>query len=611
MMKFNDFIVGFYRIMLLIFGVFEIALIWAMSMFFICYISSDTNEVTFFCKDHYILNIIVVIAFVAILFVLKKKKVISSFVEKLDDDEFYNKTKSVMLKIIALIAFIWVVITQYVPGSDQLDVLSSAYKYGVNDTSVIEAGGYLDKWLHNVGITTVERILGAVVGDFNIIFMQLLNIPGIVLIYKKIVDIWDKEGGSRLSQVCTLVAGIIFYPLIMYASFVYGNIWSVTLSLLAFDAEMDYFDSKKKSCILKFALAVGLSYIVKSSAIIFMVAFGIYAIVRGAMEKTKLYHILILLLAMCVSYAFFSIVPKIALSKSMGRELRDSDGIWAFIAMGLQEDGTTAGWYNNYCLDVYYDNNRDSEVAEKIAREEVFNRIDFFLSDKHNGFEFFSKKIASSWIEPTYQGYWVNQVRAHRVVFPAWLDSFMSAKGYATAAKIFNFFQILVFFGTVLWLILEDKKAFVAKSFFLLSVVGGFTFLLFWETKSQYTITYFILLFPYAAYGYELLLSKAKGVVKESNKPILIYTALTVVCFLVGYTLDASYCLSNNNDAYAIYLDNYVQPGMTESVNEINHLRTDLDAANQQNAFHIEQVEELQEREEYYQKLLEENGIEY
>ena len=31
--------------------------------------------------------------------------------------------------------------------------------------------------------------------------------------------------------------------------------------------------------------------------------------------------------------------------------------------------------------------------------------------------------------------------------------------------------------------------------------IGGFLFHLFWEAKSQYTITYFVLLIPYCAKG--------------------------------------------------------------------------------------------------------------
>ena len=611
MSKFNNGLVASYRFMLLLFGVLEIALLWTMSMFFICYISSDVNEVTFFCKDHIFINILFIGIAIVILFLLKKKGLIQLLMDKLDDDSFYKKVKTYMLRIIAVMGFVWVIITQYVPGSDQLDVLSSAYKYGVRDATVVEAGGYLDKWLHNVGIATVERVLALFVGDFNVVFMQLLNVLGIVFIYKKIVDTWEKQGGSRFSQICTLAAGIVFYPFIMYASFVYGNIWSVTLSLFAFDAELDYFDSKKKVYLLKFAIAVGLSYMVKGSAILFIVALGIYAIIRGAVDKTKLYHILVVILVMLLSYGICSVGPKAVLSNKLDRELRDSDGIWAFIAMGLQEEGATAGWYNGYCLNVYYDNNRDTVASEKEAKDEVINRLNYLFGDKHNAYEFFSKKIASTWIEPTYQGYWINQVRAHRVIFNDWLEAFMSAKGYNVAAKLFNYLQILVFLGTVLWLILEDKVQLVNKSFLLLSFIGGFTFFLFWETKAQYAVTYYVLLFPYAASGYELLLEKANTVTKESNKLVFAYVLATFVIFSVAYVRDGSNCLSNHNDAYSIYLDSFNPTPMVESVNEINSLRADLGASNEREAYYIEQLEKAQEREAYYKKLLEENNIEY
>ena len=230
----------FYRFMLILFGVAEVAVLWVMSVFFICFISSDTNEVTFFCKDNAFLNIFIIFIFIGILYFLYQKSVVDRFIRKLDDDICFEKTKSIMLRIIFIIALLWVVITQYVPGSDQLDVLSSAYKYGKHATDMVEAGGYLDKWPHNIGITTVERLLAIIVGDYNVVFMQLLNIPGIVLIYKAIVDTWAKVGGSRISQIITLGCGIAFYPMIMYASFVYGNIWSVTFALLAYETVIDY-----------------------------------------------------------------------------------------------------------------------------------------------------------------------------------------------------------------------------------------------------------------------------------------------------------------------------------------------------------------------------------
>ncbi len=588
----NKFIISFYNIMLLLFGVLEIGLLWVMSIFFICYISSDSNEVTFFCKDNWLLNILCIVVFIVVLAILKKKAVMTSFSEKLADDNYFKKIKSVLFKTIIVIGVLWVLITQYVPGSDQLDVMASAYKYGAGQTDMVEAHGYLDKWLHNVGITTVERVFAIIVGDYNAVFMQLLNVLGIALIYKKLVDSWDKLGGSRLSQVCIYACGVIFYPLIMYASFVYGNIWSVTFALIAFDAELDFFEQNRYADIFKCALTLGLSYIVKGSGIIFVVAVVIYAIVRGAIDKAKWYKVAILIVLSCLSIMAFNVFPKMALAKVTNRELRDSDGIWSFIAMGLQENGTAPGWYNGYCLNVYYDNGRNSKVSEAIAKQEVLDRLEYLFSDKHHAFAFFSKKIASMWIEPTYQGYWINQVRTHRTVFPAWLDAFMSVKGYTIAAKIFDVFLVLTFTGNVLWLVLGDKKKFASQSFFLLSVVGGFTFHLSWEIKGQYAITYFVLLFPYAIAGYELLLEKGKTSFKESNKDILAYVLAVAVIYMVAYKADASNCLSQHNVTYASYVKSWQAPYMTESIEDINRMKAQYQEAEKLNVKLLDYVEE-------------------
>ncbi len=201
------------------------------------------------------------------------------------------------------------------------------------------------------------------------------------------------------------------------------------------------------------------------------------------------------------------------------------------------------------------------------------------------------------WIEPTYEGYWINQVRAHRVAFPGWLETFMSGKGYAIGAKIFDFFGIIILTGTLLWLILEDKAKFNDRSFLLLSFVGGFTFSLMWEAKSQYNITYFILLFPYAMSGFEMMLDRGRVLIRSANKVIIAYTCATIVLFLAAYKLDGSNCLSQHNDAFNTYIAEWRMNDLTETVNEINAMKA--------------WIKGYQEQCTYYQKLLNDNGITY
>ncbi len=592
-----------YRTILLLFGVVEIALLWVMSISFICYISNDENEATFFCKDNAILNILIIVLFIIVLYLLSKRPFITSFKTRLSDDIFFKKVKKYLLWIIAAIGFIWVIITQYIPGADQIDVLGSAYRYGVGATDMVRSGGYLDKWPHNIGITTLETILARVFGDFNIIFMQLLNVPGLVLIYKKMVDSWDKLGGSRFSQICTLVCGIIFYPMIMYVSFVYGNIWSVAFALIAFEAEIDYFREYKIKSLIICILTIGLSFMAKASGIIFLIALCIFAIILGLKDKIKLYKVAVIIIAMSLSVVAFSVIPKKIMIKKTGYDIRD-DGIWAFVAMALQEDGTAPGWYNGYVFDVYSNNDWNTELAEKEAKEETFNRLNYLFSDKHHAYEFFSKKVASMWIEPTFEGYWINQTRNHRVRFPGWLELFMSAKGYAAATKFFDVFEILILTGSLLWLILEEKDKFNCKSFLLLSFVGGFTFNLMWESKSQYTITYFILLFPYAMEGFEYLMEKRKEMLSSTNKVILAYSCATVVIYTAGYFLDGSNCLSQHNEVFDKYIDEWTMNDLTESTHEINNMKAKIED-------YQDQCESYQEQCDYYRGLLDDNGIEY
>ena len=62
--------------------------------------------------------------------------------------------------------------------------------------------------------------------------------------------------------------------------------------------------------------------------------------------------------------------------------------------------------------------------------------------------------------------------------------------------------QSALLFGLVLFLILGRKKLKLEKSCLIITVLGGFLFHIFWEGKCQYTLPYYILLFPFSVEGY-------------------------------------------------------------------------------------------------------------
>lgn len=76
-------------------------------------------------------NVAFLVVSTSILVAMKAKGLFSNFQEKLNDDSLFKKAKFTLLLIILCLGLIWVFITQFVPGSDQLDVMSSAYSIRV------------------------------------------------------------------------------------------------------------------------------------------------------------------------------------------------------------------------------------------------------------------------------------------------------------------------------------------------------------------------------------------------------------------------------------------------------------------------------------------------
>lgn len=169
-----------------------------------------------------------------------------------------------------------------------------------------------------------------------------------------------------------------------------------------------------------------------------------------------------------MSFVTFAKVPKIIVERKTGYSLSQGVSSWSFIAMGLQDEKHAPGWSNGYNYNIYEESNCLTEVQEARAKADIAERLALFKENSHYAFEFFSQKIASMWTEPTYQAFWINQIRNHRVDFPEWLDWLMSTKGYTLVSSIFDYYQLLLFSGCLLWVLLEESAQFNTKSFLLL-----------------------------------------------------------------------------------------------------------------------------------------------
>ncbi len=586
-----------YRIAVELFSTAIFSLLILLSVVSTCYIASDSNEVTYFCRNNFLINFIFLLCIIIVIVLYKRL-----FKERLEillkDDAKFNRVRYILLGIIFGISIIWVIISQVVPGSDQLDVMSCAYKLRHEEYNMLEPGGYLDLWRNQLGLTMVEYYFGKVFGDYNIIGFQLLNCVGVLLFYKKVEDILELLGFDRLVQILTLVCGIIFIPFIMYTAFVYGNIWSMALAIAAFDSELRFLQTHSWRRLSLSVLFVSVAYQVKNNVLIILIAMIIYALVISLKDKDSFLRGIVYVVTCCIIFVVISKIPSLLLEKKTGYTLNQGVSPWAFVAMGLQDDGTAPGWYNGYNHATYIENNCITELQERQAKEEVKERFNLFIEDSHYTFEFFSKKIASMWTEPTYQAFWICQIRNHRVNYPAWLDDFMGVGNYTKVASLLGNFQLFLFFGCMIWLLLEPKETFVRNSFFILCIVGGFLFHLFWEAKSQYSITYVVLMIPMALQGFGLLAKWLQEKhFEEINAFVLVWGLVIIVSYAGIYKYDQNRCLTADNDIYAEYVKNFNMPYTNESVRDINIMKAERN--------------DYKEHNEFYLRLLEENGVVY
>ena len=80
-------------------------------------------------------------------------------------------------------------------------------------------------------------------------------------------------------------------------------------------------------------------------------------------------------------------------------------------------------------------------------------------------------------------------------------DTLMEAEEVAEA--FMNLYQLLLFAGALCMTWCGRKQKDVSKLILMICVLGGFLFHMIWEGKSQYIISYFPLLLPCAALGFD------------------------------------------------------------------------------------------------------------
>ena len=471
-----------------------------MAAFFTCFI--DIHEKTYFLGDSLWRNLISVALLLVVLLASKKSRYVRRFFEEVElNPVLFRKCRFFLLIILVGISAFWLLTSQYTPGSDQAAIQNAVSDLRTGDYSQFETDGYLAKNVHQLGLVLFFYILSFLIGSQNFIALQLMNAVAVVVVYHGLAAIGAYFGMKKTQQLGIIIVGILFFPPIVYTSFIYGNLYGLAFSVISIKKMLDFFKREKWMDVIVSVLSMILAVMIKTNSLIFMIGL-IVLIFEEAMRRKKGIYFVIPILLM-IGFLIQTNGIRFYFEKVSGNTLEGSS-YWGYVAMGLQESESRApGWYNGYVYDSYAASGYDHKVQAQIAKENVRQTLRHFKTHPGEAATFFFKKTASQWNNPTFQCYNIIQWRESAIERSAWMKWMVSPEGAHIGTAYLNIIEFLLLTGASGYCILfwkEDELPF--RLSLAVIFIGGFLFHLFWEAKGQYTISYFVLLIPYAVASY-------------------------------------------------------------------------------------------------------------
>ncbi|KXT76386.1 hypothetical protein [Streptococcus sp. DD12] len=399
-----------------------------------------------------------------------------------------------------------VLLTAYVGRDDAGKVFEAALQFNAGDYHLLEPGGYMFRYPHQLGLVSFERLvlwaipipLISVFFALNLAFVLGMN----TATYKIAQELFGKARWVRATVIVTYG----FLPLLFNIMFAYGLMFGLFFAVWAVYFAIRYLKWEKWSDALWSLLLMTVAYWVRSNNVILIVALlGVF--VLHAMKRWR-FKPLLLGLAYLV-FALASNKATVAYYEQVSHQKISGTPQLAWVAMGIQEDESSnrePGWYTGYVRKVYFREKGDIKKIEANAKHLVLKRVSYFLSHPEDASWFFGIKFLSSWTEGSFQSIWSGPSKAKKQ--PLWNSYAKSIYHQGSLHLIFitymQAFLILIYLGGLCYYLFSFKRLGDQAHltlYALLVMFGAIIFHLGWETKSQYILPYIYFQLPMVAVG--------------------------------------------------------------------------------------------------------------
>lgn len=436
------------------------------------------------------------------------------------DKRISIKMQNVIVKLLLAVAMIWtavggfwwITVVKRQPEGDQAYIYGTASMFIEGNYGNLVPGGYCGMYPYQLGLIFLVELLFLIVGTYNYFACQVICVllaVGIVYLGYRIV--WQITE-HRMMTAGYLVFSMGCLPLIFYTGWVYGDLPSTFFILLTASCLLGYERTGYVRYLVGVIGAITMAIITRQNSLILLVALclagGIYVLVK----KDKKLLLALFLSVICPMLLNGAILKMYEIRSGM--EIAEGIPMYTHIAMGLQENEGVYGWDSSYSKAVYYGTECDSEVTAEISKEDIGERIKFFIENPIYAGEFFKGKLLSQWNQPMYQSlyfshkFWPGK---EPELVPGSLIEKISGEYQVGIRAFCDRIQFMLYIGMLCYFLFGVRRnGAILQHLLAIGMLGGFLFSIFYEAKARYILPYYLMMYPMAIAGYFFLFKRLK-----------------------------------------------------------------------------------------------------
>jgi hypothetical protein len=409
---------------------------------------------------------------------------------------------------------IWVFCSKStMPDGDQASVFQIASNFSLGNYAAVEPDGYLSSYPQQFGIIAFYELFLRMLHGFSQLLMQVgttdmykaqymtLFLVQVVLValfavFSLQVTKQLFSGTKTHFRVVCMIAGC--GPLFLYILFLYGDVLSWTFLMAGTWALLVFLKNGKWVWGLPSIVCIALSVLARKTGLIFVIACVLVLLLHSARRHQPRF----VLFALCLVAMSVSVLPLTIryYEHKAGQELSGEVPAAAWVAMGLQESPGGFGTNNGFNINTHLTNHYDTRLTTEDSRKSIRESLDTFRKDPGYMLYFFYQKISHEWTDSDFEGFVLTD-NYYEPGSPVQKLVYENPITHGLLTAYMDAYKLLVFIGTVCFMVLAKGKRESGELLFPIAIIGGFLFYIAWESSCRYVLPFFLMVIPYACEG--------------------------------------------------------------------------------------------------------------